>query len=104
MSNKHTIVVQEWEESEAGWGVRPDGASLHLNEPDRAVFCKGFWDNVKKANPSGAVPHEYTRESGPPTTMTVSQEVIDKVAATKNGLFLFQFQYGNLCNKGELPK
>jgi len=24
------FVVQAWEESERGWGVRPDGLSIHL--------------------------------------------------------------------------
>ena len=38
------VVCQYWEESERGWGVRPDGCSLHLTEADRKQFIKEYWD------------------------------------------------------------
>jgi hypothetical protein len=36
--NKNEVVYQSWLESERGWGVRPDGYSLHLSLGDRKRF------------------------------------------------------------------
>jgi hypothetical protein len=33
-----SLYLQYWEESERGWGVRPDGCSLHLTKDD----CKSY--------------------------------------------------------------
>ncbi len=54
------IVCQKWEETESGWGVRPDGYSLHLSEEDRKEFVKQYWASM----PAGPAPDEYSRESG----------------------------------------
>lgn len=27
---RHGVICQKWEESERGWGTRPNGYSLHL--------------------------------------------------------------------------
>ncbi len=55
------VIVQKWEESERGWGVRPDGYSLHRTEEDRAAYVKAHWDSL----PDEA-PDEYSRPSGSP--------------------------------------
>lgn len=55
------VVVQKWEESERGWGTRPDGYSLH---PDMAAlkrYIAMYW----KKMPDG-VPDEYSRPYGDP--------------------------------------
>jgi len=51
---------------------------MHLTEEDRVAFCKVFWDNEKKRNPSGATPDEYSRESGDPYIMDVDVETYKK--------------------------
>lgn len=48
-----------WEESERGWGIRPDGFSLHLSKEDSKKYVKDYWDR----QPDG-VPDEYSRPSG----------------------------------------
>ncbi len=55
-------VVQLWEESERGWGVRPDLYSAHLSGDD----CQAFKAEVqsRQASLGGSVPDEYTRERG----------------------------------------
>lgn len=58
---KTRVWVQPWEESEAGWGVRPDGYSLHLTREDVDKFITAYW----KSQPD-QVPNEYSRPSGPP--------------------------------------
>ncbi len=70
------LVVQKWEESERGWGVRPDGYSLHLTEPDRAEYIKSYWDRMPKAAPS-----EYTRPSGNPYQAKVSDLTEEELTA-----------------------
>lgn len=59
MVEKKQLVLQEWEESEAGWGVRPDGYSFHLSEDDCKAYIKEYWDGMPKK-----VQHEYSRTSG----------------------------------------
>ena len=55
------ILCQKWEESEQGWGVRPDGYSLHALETDRQTFIKEH-----NARLPDTPPAEYSRPSGTP--------------------------------------
>ena len=54
-----TVYVQKWEESERGWGTRPDGYSLHLSESDAKEYVKDYWDGMPKETPD-----EYSRPCG----------------------------------------
>ena len=51
-----TVWCQLWEESEKGWGVRPDGYSLHSNQEDVKKYIKEYWDGMPKQTPD-----EYSR-------------------------------------------
>lgn len=77
----HTVIVQKWEESERGWGTRPDGYSLHLTDADRVEFINEYW----KGMPS-EIPDEYSRPSGTPYTATVTDEVYNEVKESENGI------------------
>ena len=66
-------VVQYWEESERGWGVRPDGLSLHKSMSDRDSYVKEQNDKLPK------VPDEHTRVSGDPKPVDVSDEVFAQI-------------------------
>lgn len=57
------IFVQLWDESERGWGVRPDGVSIHLNQQARDAYIKAYWDRMPDT-----VPDEYSR----PASGTIS--------------------------------
>ena len=81
-----TVVVQKWEESEAGWGCRPDGYSVHLTESDRIAYVADYWAEERKRNPSGVTPHEYERPDGTSYMAEVDEETYNKVKETKNGL------------------
>jgi len=89
----HTVIAQDWEESEAGWGVRPDGFTLHLTREDRDAYVKGYLDRQKayfdKEIGPGRTPHEYTRTSGSPTEITVNDKIFRKLKkhADKQGLW-----------------
>lgn len=83
MANK-TVLVQNWEESERGWGVRPDGFTVHVSRVQRDKYVK--WYNETYNNLSEA-PDEYTRVSGDPIEVEVSDALFEKIrqAAEKTG-------------------
>lgn len=76
----YPIVVQKWEESEAGWGCRPDGWTMHLN----AAAHEAWMERHRKAQEedyrtTGKVPHEYTRPDGSPYVMDVDEETYERI-------------------------
>lgn len=87
----HTVVVQEWDESERGWGTRPDGASLHLTQEDASTYVKDYW-----ATMPDMVPDEYERPSGSTRLIDVNAEVYERVKKTKNGLRIWPDEYRTL--------
>lgn len=82
------VIVQKWEESERGWGTRPDGYSLHRSHIDLDAFVKAYWDSMPNEAPS-----EYSRPCGTPYDTEVSSEVFDAVAKSKNGTRHFDNNY-----------
>lgn len=50
------VVVQYWEESERGWGTRPDGISVHLTDNDRQLYIQNYWRKMPDS-----IPDEYSR-------------------------------------------
>ncbi|MEY2665200.1 MAG: hypothetical protein RLZZ480_305 [Candidatus Parcubacteria bacterium] len=76
----YPIVRQDWLESERGWGIRPDGYSLHLTESNRQQFVREYWDRMPDE-----VPDEYSRPSGEPFLVDVDEATYLAVKASKNG-------------------
>lgn len=87
-STLHTVIGQNWEESERGWGTRPDGFTLHLTKEDREAFINGYLDRQKKYNEEhlgpGITPDEYTRVAGEPRLISVSDEIYQSLMASKD--------------------
>ena len=81
---KHTVICQKWEESERGWGIRPDGYSLHLSEKDRKAFIKKYWTGMPDV-----VPNEYSRPDGTPYLCEVDEKTFKEIKAGKNGIRRF---------------
>lgn len=52
-----TVFCYEWEETERGWGSRPDGLSLHATDEGARAYLKAYWDR----QPDGPAPDEYDR-------------------------------------------
>ena len=69
----YAVVIQDWEESERGWGVRPDGHSIHLSVDDSKKFVDDYWKTEQRRNPGGGVPDEYSRPAGSPRLMDVNE-------------------------------
>jgi len=85
----NAVYKQNWIESERGWGIRPDGVSLHLSIDECATYIKKYWEGM----PDDA-PDEYSRPSGHPILVEVSDEVYNKVHAAQgeHGLRIWQHE------------
>jgi hypothetical protein len=70
------VVMQQWTETERGWGRRPDGITLHLNRAHRDIYVNAF--NAKH-NSKKATPEEYTFADGEPTVIDVSAEAYEAI-------------------------
>lgn len=82
-------LVQAWLESEAGWGCRPDGYSIHLNAEDCKHYIEAYWERMPGRDPAGKPPHEYSRPEGEPAWCEVSDELFEQVKQSKNGIRLW---------------
>lgn len=80
MPKIYEVVLQRWEESERGWGTRPDGYSLHLTAADLKAFIKDYWDSMPDQ-----VQDEYSRPDGLPRFVHIDAKTYRKIKATKNG-------------------
>ena len=83
----YTIVVQKWLESEAGWGIRSDGLSIHLTEDDKKIYIDDYWKKEKEYNPSGVTPECYSRPDGNSSLHIVSEKVYKKLLQNKRKNF-----------------
>ncbi|MDO8600300.1 MAG: hypothetical protein Q7R73_01605 [bacterium] len=95
---KRTVVVQKWEESERGWGTRPDGYSLHLSDADRKIYIKEYWDSMPDT-----APDEYSRPDGTPYPCDVDEEIYEEVKKSTNGIRSFKRAPGSGGIDGWIP-
>jgi len=91
----HPVVLQEWEESERGWGCRPDGGSLHINSAALEAFTKAYWDKMPKE-----VPDEYSRPCGSPQIVDVDTKTYNRVKKSGNGTWISNEEVRTLLKKG----
>lgn len=89
-----TVWCVQWEESERGWGVRPDGFSLHLTQKKAKDYVKQFMEQQRhyfeeELGPD-VVPEEYTRPASEPYQVRVGDGMVKRLKAKKNnGSLLF---------------
>ena len=81
----NVVWLQSWEESEAGWGQRPDGFSLHITEDSAKNFVDSFMKSQEEVL-GEATPPEYDRPAGNPYRVSVDDETLAKIEETENGL------------------
>ncbi|OGZ11738.1 MAG: hypothetical protein A3C93_02270 [Candidatus Lloydbacteria bacterium RIFCSPHIGHO2_02_FULL_54_17] len=72
------VLCQKWEESERGWGSRPDGYSLHVSEVLREQYIREYWSRM----PDQA-PDEYSRPDGTPYWCEVSEKTYHEILENK---------------------
>ena len=75
------VFAQNWEESERGWGVRPDGVTLHATLAKMNEYKKKFFSSQPGRSADGSAPDEYTRESGEPYEIEVDETLYKQVVA-----------------------
>jgi hypothetical protein len=85
------VYYVSWEESERGWGTRPDGCSLHLTLDDFRSYEANHWKTMEKAYGQYA-PDEYSRPAGRPVMAYVSRDIYDKIKASTSGIQLSYHQ------------
>lgn len=93
-----------WTETERGWGCRPDGVSLHLSATDARKYVADYWEREKAQNPSGEVPHEYSRPDDDGSPVLVSKEIYDQIRESHNGIRLWSSKVSELKKKGDIQK
>lgn len=90
------VYLQHWEESERGWGIRPDGCSLHLTLEDRKKYIETIYEGRDISN----IPHEYERICGEPIEVDIKDELYDTI---QNGtLRLLRHEMNNLLKLDEI--
>lgn len=92
------VFLQYWEESERGWGIRPDGCSLHLTTKECKEYIKSIYD-VRKMETS--VPDEYERIVGEPIEVEIKEELYN-ILTEQGHMRLYQHQLGNLIKLEEI--
>lgn len=85
-----TIVwIQKWEESEAGWGTRPDGYTIHARKEDITAFL----DRMRLQEASAGfgpdnVPETYSRPCGRPYQAEITEAVtLAKLSSSEHGIW-----------------
>lgn len=89
---KYTVVLQQWTESERGWGRRPDGHSLHIDNEEKEKYVKKYWEDERKSNGSSGTPDEYSFPDGNATLVSIPKKLYDEVVSKKNIRFYTAFE------------
>lgn len=89
-TGENFAVCQKWEESERGWGERPDGFSLHISYEGLQRYIKKYWDRMPDSTPD-----EYSRPSGTPYEVGVADSVIEEIKLAGDGIRFYSHEYRN---------
>jgi hypothetical protein len=92
------VILQIWEESERGWGTRPDGCSMHIDLKERENYIQTIYDSRKSET---SIPDEYERIVGEGVEAFIEDELYNLVQKDKS-IRLTQYQMNNLMNMEEI--
>jgi hypothetical protein len=92
------VYLQYWEESERGWGIRPDGCSLHLTPINHSSYLKQVYSGRDINN----IPDEYDRIVDGLIEVEVVESVYLKVVNNGGTLRLAEYSMNNLRKLQEL--
>lgn len=84
MTKQAIAICQPWLESESGWGVRPDGYSLHKTKSDLDAYVQKYWDSMPDEAPS-----EYSRPCGNMFLCVIDEQTKKELDASENGIRSF---------------
>lgn len=91
------IVLQFWEESVRGSGIRPSGCTIHIDSSERDKYI----DSVFSGRSVNHVPEEYENFFGGPIVAFVEDSLFQMVLRDKS-IRLTQYQLNNLRNMDEI--
>jgi hypothetical protein len=94
--NLEKVLYVSWEESERGWGTRPDGCSLHLTINDWDSYFKSYVKTLPRF-----VPDEYSRPAGRPIEVEVTHALYKRIEESKYGIRIRESELRKL-QKGKL--
>ena len=92
------VILQIWEESERGWGTRPDGCSMHIDLKERENYIQTIYDSRKSET---SIPDEYERIVGEGVEAFIEDSLYNLVQKDKS-IRLTQYQMNNLMNMEEI--
>jgi hypothetical protein len=90
------VILQLWEESERGWGTRPDGCSIHIDLKNQKEYIKKFYEDR-----SGDAPDVYERVVGDPIEAFIDDKLYVIIERDKT-VRLFENELNNLINMEEI--
>jgi hypothetical protein len=102
---EYFLWAQEWEESERGWGYRPDGLSLHVDKDARNRYVTTYLKRQKSYFEEQGIkgtPDEYTRTSGEPKMRQVSRELYEAAVEGEGCEDGFSTPWKSLSAAGDL--
>lgn len=73
-----TVIVQNWEESERGWGTRPNGFTVHISHAQHQLYVAWYYATF---NNCARTPEAYTRVAGDSLEIEVPHAVFSAIAA-----------------------
>jgi hypothetical protein len=89
-------LFQLWEESERGWGIRPDGCSIHLDQSEFKKYISKIYDSR-----TDDVPYEYDRVVGKIIDCFISDTLFDKLKES-GSIRLLENEKNNLISMQEI--
>lgn len=92
------VILQIWEESERGWGTRPDGCSMHIDLKEREKYIQAIYDSRKSDE---SIPNEYDRIVGEGVEAFIEDSLYSLVEKDKS-IRLTQYQMNNLMGMEEI--
>ena len=92
-----TAFLETWTESEAGWGSRSDGATIHLTREDYKKYIERYWSKMPDKTPS-----EYVRNDSNLKEVVISESLYKKVKKSEDGIRLWDFEVDKLKENNEI--
>jgi hypothetical protein len=89
-------ILQIWEESERGWGTRPAGCSVHLDENEHKSYLELIYSKR-----DDIVPNEYDRVVGGPIVCFVSDFFYEEIKLNKT-IRLMENEKNNLIKMEDI--
>ena len=90
------VILQLWEESERGFGTRPDGCSIHIDSDNRNNYIKSIYDSRKDE-----VPNIYDKIIGSELEAFIDDDLFKKLNEEKS-IRLIEPELNNLIKFEEL--